>query len=420
MDSTHRWSWATASRTRPGPLAAGLSAAAAAPERQPGQDGAGVVEPELSELHDLVIVGAGPAGAACALRARQQRPEQSVLLLDAAEFPRDKTCGDGIAAHVLHELTELGVPWSTWDTYPDVARLRLRTPSGRSVSRVCREPNRVIRRLEFDAVLVAAALDRGAMLRRHRVRSIEVRADRVVLDGSIHARVVVGADGANGVIRRALGAPAMDMAVAIRGYAPTAVDPSTLVIEFAESRVPAYAWSFPLADGGANVGYGVIDKRAGGTKAQLLAGLASTLPGCSPEPGTVRGHQLPLSTSPRFHPDGLVLLVGDAAGLVNPLTGEGIYYAIVSGSLAADAAGYGAGAGARHRGALARRLSRHHWHVARMAALVQHRAFLDAAVAASARHQSVFDAAVDLGLGAGTAPWGALARVAASYVRGRR
>jgi menaquinone-9 beta-reductase len=370
----------------------------------------------VNDIADVAVVGAGPAGSAAALRVLQLRPDARVLLLDAAAFPRDKTCGDGIAAHVFELLDALGVPDLT-GLGPAVPRMRLRSPGGRVVARTCPRPNRVIRREEFDARLVAAAVARGAQLRRHRVRSLCVRADRVVLDGEIAARVVIGADGANSTVRRLLGAPPSRpsaTAVAVRGYTGSTVLADALVIEFAGGRHPAYAWSFPL-QGGANVGFGVFDRRGGGSRRQLLDALAALLPGQEPEPSTVRGHHLPLSTGPRHHPDGRVLLAGDAASLVNPLTGEGIYDAVASGVLAGRAALLGAGAGAAHRRAMRRTFGRHQKHGAVLAALVPRPGFLDAAVAAAADDQSVFDAAVDLGLGRGTATVGALAQVAARY-----
>jgi geranylgeranyl reductase family protein len=376
----------------------------------------------VDDIADVAVVGAGPAGSAAALRVLQLRPDARVLLLDAAAFPRDKTCGDGIAAHVLELLAALGVP-ELDRLGPAVPRLRLRSPGGRVVARDCARPNRVIPRMVFDAELVAAAVARGAELRRHRVRRLDLRADRVVLDGSVAARVVIGADGANSTVRRLLGAPrppARTTAVAIRGYAPAALDPDALVIEFARARRSAYAWSFPLSGGGANVGYGVFDRHGTGTRREMLDALGALLPGQEPAPETVRGHHLPLSTAPRHHPDGRVLLAGDAAAMINPLTGEGIYDAVASGALAGRAALLGGAAGAAHRAAMRRAFGRHHRHGAALARLMPHTRFLDAAVTTAARHGAVFDAAVDLGLGRGTAPASALARVAATYVTMRR
>jgi len=372
----------------------------------------------VDETYDVAVVGAGPAGSASALRMLQLRPDARVLLLDAAAFPRDKTCGDGIAAQVLELLQALGVP-NLARLGPAVPRLQLRSPGGRLVSRICARPNRVIPRAVFDAELVSAAVARGAELRRHRVRRIDVRADEVVLDGSIRARVVIGADGANSTVRRLLGAPetpSAATAVAIRGYAPTTLRPDALVIEFARGRYPAYAWSFPLPGGGSNVGYGVFDRRGAGSRHELLDAMRKLLPGHEPAPETVRGHHLPLSTGPRHHPDGRVLLAGDAAAMINPLTGEGIFDAVASGVLAGRAALLGADAGVAHRRAMTRSFAVHHQHGAILARFVSNARFLDAAVTAAARHQSVFDAAVDLGLGRGTAPLAALARVAAAYL----
>ncbi|WP_219418346.1 geranylgeranyl reductase family protein [Pseudonocardia nigra] len=372
----------------------------------------------MHDLVDVAVVGAGPAGTAAALRVLQLQPDAEVLLLDAAGFPRDKTCGDGIAAHVLDVLAALGVP--DLDTLgPPVPRLRLRSPGGRVVDRDCARPNRVVPREVFDAHLVRAAVARGARLLRHRVRRLDVRPDRVVLDGEIAARVVVGADGANSTVRRLLGAPRgpeSATAVAIRGYAPTVLDPDALLIEFARGRYPAYAWSFPTPGGGANVGYGVFDRRGGGSRHELLDALRALLPGHEPEPSTVRGHHLPLSIGPRHHPDGRVLLAGDAAAMVNPLTGEGIFDAVASGVLAGRAALLGAGAGAAHRAAMTRSFAHHQRHTGLLARLTAHPPFLDAAVTAAARHQPVFDAAIDLGLGRGTAPASALARVGVHYL----
>lgn len=373
----------------------------------------------MDEMADVAVVGAGPAGAATALRTLQRRPDARVLLLDAAAFPRDKVCGDGVAPHVLALLDALGVPEVAALGRP-LWGLRVRSPGGRVVHARCDRPSRVIPRSVFDAALVDAAVARGAVLRRHRVRRVSVRPDRVVLDGRIHARVVIGADGAHSAVRRALGAPAAPpatTAMAVRGYAETCVDPDALVIAFARARPPAYAWSFPLPGGGANLGYGVFGTAAPTSRGQLLERLAEELPGQVFDPATVRGHHLPLSTGPRFQPDGRVLLAGDAARLVNPVTGEGIFYGMASGVLAARAAEAGAGAGARYRGALRRSLARHHRHVGALARAVPHARFVDAAVVAAGRDRRVFDAIVEVGLGRGTASARVLASIVADYLR---
>lgn len=377
-------------------------------------------------VYDVVVVGAGPAGSTAALNVLRLRPDAAVLLLDAQSFPRDKTCGDGVAAEVFDLLDDLGLA-GVRDLGPEVGRLRLRTPSGRAVHRAAPRPNRVVTRRVLDSALVDAAVAAGAELRHHRVRTLDLDGGRIVLDGSVAAHTVIGADGAHSVVRRSLGAPHAPpegTAVAIRGYAPAAAEPGTLTIEYAGDTVPAYAWSFPVAGGGANVGYGVFDKRGAGSRAELLEQLAELLPGQEPDPTTLRAHHLPLSTTPRFQPDGRVLLAGDAAAKVNPLTGEGIFDAVASGILAGRNALRGAAAGSAHRDAMERAFGRHHRHVAALARLATHPAFLDAAIGAAATHRTVFDCAVRLGLARGTVSPAALALVAArlpgSVIRDRR
>jgi flavin-dependent dehydrogenase len=213
---------------------------------------------------------------------------------------------------------------------------------------------------------------------------------------------VVGADGAESVVRRAIGiAPNRpgQLAIAIRGYAPEpATHAGVQSLLTTAQRWPAYAWSFPLGDGRANVGYGELVS-GGATRAALLSGLDRLLPGVGPS--GLRAHRLPLSTGRPRQPDGRVLLAGDAASLINPLTGEGIFYAVLSGALAGAAAVHGAGAGAAHRRALDRRLGRHLRHSAAASWASRWPRVMDAVLAAAAGDQRVFDDVVALGLADG-------------------
>jgi flavin-dependent dehydrogenase len=171
----------------------------------------------MDNAADVAVVGAGPAGSAAALAAR--RAGASVLLLDRAAFPRDEPCGDGIAAHVLDVLAELGVPDAVAGFAP-VPALRLVGPGGGQVARPLPRPAWTVPRRVFDARLVATAVAAGARLHRHAVRRVEERSGLVVLDGQFAARAVVGADGAGSVIRRALGQagnPDRHLALAMRG-----------------------------------------------------------------------------------------------------------------------------------------------------------------------------------------------------------
>lgn len=357
---------------------------------------------------DLAVVGAGPAGAAAALGALQVRPQLSVALVDRADFPRDKVCGDGIAPHVLELLAAVGVTGLVDDQMP-VQRLRLQR-GDLAVARTMARPAWVVPRVVFDQRLVEAAQSAGAVLVRHRVRSVEQREGAVGLDSAVTARVAVGADGAHSVVRRALGLGNGRMAFALRGYSPTPeARRGEQVIVFATSRQPSYAWSFDRGDGLANVGYGELlsSRRTSLTRAELLEHLEQLLPGCT-EPGTSwRGHHLPLSSAAWTPARGRVLLAGDAAGLVNPLTGEGIYYAVATGLLAGRAAaealddGDGGTAAQRYRRTATSLLGRHLRHTALGAALSLNGKVLEAGLRASAADQRVFDDLVDMGLGRG-------------------
>ncbi|MEV0429613.1 geranylgeranyl reductase family protein [Micromonospora sp. NPDC050495] len=367
-------------------------------------------------MWDVIVVGAGPAGAAAALGARRAGAER-VLLLDRYDFPRDKACGDGIAAHALDVLAELGVTGAV-DGYAPLPALRLAGPGGGAVARMLPRPAYTVPRRVFDARLVAAAVAAGAELRRHTVRRVEQHADRVVLDGDLTGRAVVGADGAGSVLRRALGHPAnpdRHLALAIRGYAPALPGPPEQLIVTSSAHWPAYAWSFPIGDGRANVGYGEVLRGEPLTRAHLLDRLADLLPGVEPATVTdLRAHHLPLSTHRPTPGRGRVVLAGDALSLINPFTGEGIFYALRSGALAgAAAAGTPAHAARRYAEALRDRLGTHLRHSSVAAWLARRRWVVDAAVRAARRDERVYRTVVELGLGDGRLDARTLARIGA-------
>jgi menaquinone-9 beta-reductase len=181
------------------------------------------------------------------------------------------------------------------------------------------------------------------------------------------------------------------------------------VIAFDTARQPAYAWSFDRGDGLSNVGYGVLVGRSSGavTKAHLRARLDGLLPGATAGGTAWKGHQLPLSSG-RWRPlPGPVLLAGDAAGLVNPMTGEGIYYAVATGLAAGRAAaealsaGDPGSAGSRQAAAVRPLLDTHLRHVRLAGRLCRSGAVIDAGLRAATADQAAFDDLIELGLARG-------------------
>jgi geranylgeranyl reductase family protein len=292
-------------------------------------------------VFDLVIVGAGPAGAAAALTARRMAPDATVAIVERATFPRDKPCGDGLSPDAVAELGRLGVP-DVVDGSPPVTRLRLRSPGGREVADVPPAAGYVIPRRVFDARLAAAARAAASAWSTAAVRAVAVDAHVVRLQttsGEVRGRVVIGADGANSQLRRAtVGAPSpRHTGVAIRGYAPAPDGAAEMLLVWERTAGLAYAWSFPIDGHRTNVGYGVFAGAAPVARSELERRMVALLPHGAGATD-VRGHRLPLSSGGMHLGAGRVLLAGDAASLVNPITGEGIFYALLSGRLAAQAA----------------------------------------------------------------------------------
>ena len=393
--------------------------AAAADLARRGPGDAGYVcevtaSPGSDDAWDVVVVGAGPAGSAAALAALDADPALRVLLADRAEFPRDKCCGDGIAPHVLDVLGTVGAGDAASGWMPS-RRLEL-AHGGRRVVGDLHRPAWVIPRAVFDARLVDRAVAAGAELARHRVSSVERLGPWVVVDGSIRAKVVVGADGAHSAVRSSLRMPPHgSRALALRGYAPTPDRRRGMqVIRFGQRRQPSYAWAFDRGDGLSNVGYGELVGRKGDgdeadlpTRSLMLEQLEDLIPGAGAGGTAWRGHHLPLSGHRWRHPAGPVLLAGDAAGLVNPLTGEGIYYAVATGVLAgraaarAVAAGAPATAGAAYGAAVRRLLAAHLRHTWLVSRLARRPTVLLAGLRAASASTRTFDDLVEIGLGGG-------------------
>jgi geranylgeranyl reductase family protein len=290
--------------------------------------------------YDVLIAGAGPAGSATALRLA--RGGARVLLADRAQFPRDKPCGGGLTGRALkHAPCDVSpVVEHAVDTF------ELRFRFGRSFRRRSETPLILMtQRRRLDAYLAEQAAAAGVDFRDGaRVDAIELDGPtvRAAVDGHrVEADVLVGADGANGIVARAAGLePGIVRGVALEGNLSwDALDRQrynrTAVVELGQPD-GGYGWVFPKGDH-ANLGVGGWEAE-GPRLRDHLARLAEAHGVRMDRLTDVRGHRLPMRRLGIATPaKGRVVLVGDAAGLVDPLSGDGIYEAFMSARLAAEA-----------------------------------------------------------------------------------
>ncbi len=297
--------------------------------------------------YDVIIAGAGPSGSSAAIHLARRGAR--VLLLDRARFPREKPCGGGVTARAFAAAPVDITP--VVERRIDKVRFSYRLGSffeyGYPATLVY-----MTQRLRLDAFLVEQAAAAGAEVREDTlVRGVTLaRAGARVTTaaGDVSARVVIGADGANGAVARSLGlSPAPDPPVALEANfyyndAPVRLNGGSLPQEWEGvlalelgSMYGGYGWSFPKADH-FNVGCGGW-RLEGGRLREHLADLAPHYGLRREAMRNVRGHHLPTREAGRPISKGNAILVGDAAGLVDPMSGEGIHSAFVSGRLAAEA-----------------------------------------------------------------------------------
>ena len=272
--------------------------------------------------YDVAIVGAGPAGSTAAYRLASAGAR--VLLLDKATFPRDKPCGGGVTGRAARLL-----PFSIEPVVEDtIDRLDCGLRYRRRFSRRPKTPLAYLtQRRRLDHFLLRKAAEAGA----------EVREGETADARELDAKIVIGADGANGSSAKQLGlADGIIHGVALEANYPH--EPrfaGTMTLEIAVIR-GGYGWIFPKADH-VNVGVGGNGEEAPRLRAELRRMCEAY--GIDPDAGQdMRGYRLPMRTPNSQLARGHTAVIGDAAGLVDPFTGDGMYEAFASAQLVADAA----------------------------------------------------------------------------------
>ena len=328
----------------------------------------------IADEADVIVVGAGPGGSAAAYH--MARHGLRVLLLEKTVFPREKVCGDGLTPRATRQLIRMGVDTSEkagWLQNKGLrvigggVRLELDWPDLASFPAY----GLVRTRLDFDDMLAKRAVEAGALLRTGvnvtaPVLDDDGRAVGVVAQAGpdkepveYRAPLVVAADGVSGRLPLAMGLAKREdrpIGVAVRRYyhSPVRADDdyleSWLELRSAQDRerlLPGYGWIFGLGDGRVNVGLGILNSSSAFGKTNYRSMLTDWLGTTPPDwgmrdednaDGPILGAALPMGFNRVPHYTRGVMLVGDTGGMVNPMNGEGIAYAMEAGELAAEVA----------------------------------------------------------------------------------
>ncbi len=351
----------------------------AAPPTAAGSDDGGPGA-SAGHVHDVLVVGGGPSGSSCAYWLAEAGWD--VVLVEKKRFPRVKTCGDGLTPRSVRQLADMGVegalagahrytglkahafgrildlPWPQHPSFPDYGYVITRHDLDALVNERAAKAGATIwqgtEAVEPIAADTGAAGGPAAELRP--CTGAVVRDTATGATREVRARYVVVADGANSRFGRVLGTGrdrAQPLGMALRGYYTSPGHDRTYIESHLDIRdgdgkvVPGYGWIFPLGDGRVNVGVGLLSTGSrwrGMNTTTLMEHFVAGAPEeweLSPATclGPPTGGRLPmgLAVGPRVGPTTLV--VGDAAGTINPFNGEGIAYGYETGRLAAATLG---------------------------------------------------------------------------------
>lgn len=300
---------------------------------------------------DIAIIGGGPGGSAAAISAA--RAGLRVVLCEKGPYGRDKVCGDGLTPRAIAALNELGIDHSVAHRIDGLRMIAGKKQRELAWPTTDRFPNHgaVWPRQRFDNHLLDVAIAAGADV-RFDAEAMPVIEDSKVVGITVNGEVlrsslVILATGAQGAAAKMLGAirdPDETFGLAIRAYAPTPrhaerhLEACLSLRDEHGTPIPGYGWMFPAGDGTVNIGVGALSTMKGFKKLNLntlldqYASIVRDSWSLGDYVDKPRAWRLPMSCVSRHGPGWVA--IGDAAGFVNPMNGEGIDYALESGTLA--------------------------------------------------------------------------------------
>ena len=316
----------------------------------------------MNNDYDIIIVGAGPGGCSCAYNLSGKGLR--IAIIDKAVFPREKICGGALSPDVINQLNwidpQLALRFHRSVPKKKINSLRIFAPDYNYLDIYIpdyqKSPLYTIKRIDFDKFYFDQIknLPDVHIFQDHKVEEVKNLENEVILNTnkkSFKAKIVVGADGANSIVKRKLSGNKINkkhFSASVRQYfegVENLNENEYIELHFYKEILPCYFWIFPLPNNQANVGLGMLSSDISKKKINLKEKLTDIIQnhpniksrfGNATPLSSIQGFGLPLGSGKVSVSGHRYLLIGDAASIIDPLTGEGIGNAIRSGRFAAD------------------------------------------------------------------------------------